>query len=189
MPKGIKDEVLLATILKQLVEAIDYFHQKSLVHRDIRAGNILVHESGRINLSNFTLTTSLKPNERLISFEGSPYHMSPERIEQKEGYDFKADIWSLGITILHLCQGEVPYAELQPKEALISIFNSKAPTLNKYEPWSSEFKSLVSDCLKKNPDERISSSEIINRHSKFFAKAQTDECIKEYLLKYLPPLD
>jgi len=64
-----------------------YFHSKGLMHRDIKAGNILVHESGKLMLSNFALSVSVKFNNKHLQFVGSPQWMAPEKIEQKEGYD------------------------------------------------------------------------------------------------------
>jgi len=62
--------------------------------------------------------------------------MAPEKIEQKEGYDFKSDIWSLGILALEISSGQVPHENLPPMKALMNIYNMDAPTLNKYEDWS-----------------------------------------------------
>ena len=73
--------------------------------------------------------------------------MAPEKIEQKDGYDLKSDIWSLGITALELTAGDVPFSSLAPMKAMMSVFNSKAPQLNVYENWSPEFRAFINDCL------------------------------------------
>ena len=130
---GVKDEVMIATILKQIVEGLAYFHSKGLIHRDIKADNLLVHESGQLLLSNFSLTTSIKYSNKILTFVGSPCWMAPEKIEQKDGYDLKSDIWSLGITALELTSGDVPFSKLAPMKAMMSIFNSEPPSLSKYE--------------------------------------------------------
>lgn len=62
--------------------------------------------------------------------------MAPEKIEQKDGYDMKSDIWSLGIIAIELASGQVPFEDLPPMKALMNIFNMEAPKLNKYEEWS-----------------------------------------------------
>jgi len=84
--------------------------------------------------------------------------MAPEKIEQKDGYDLKSDIWSLGITALELTTGDVPFSDLPPMKAMMSVFNAKAPAVNQYEEhWSPEFRAFVDDCLQKDPSKRIDS--------------------------------
>lgn len=61
------------------------------------------------------------------------------------------------MTAIEICQGSVPYNDLQPMQAAMKIFIDESPTLSKYYEWSEEIKNFISDCLKKNPDERISS--------------------------------
>lgn len=59
-PNGIKNEVLLASIMKQIVEGLTYFHSKGLIHRDIKADNILVHSNGRLLIGDFDTVCSIK---------------------------------------------------------------------------------------------------------------------------------
>ena len=78
--------------------------------------------------------------------------MAPEVMEQSDGYDFKADIWSLGITAIELANGEAPNSELPAMRVLLVILNSEPPSLNKHETfWSQEYRDFISACLQKNP--------------------------------------
>ena len=96
--------------------------------------------------------------------------MAPEVMEQTEGYDYKADIWSLGITAIELSQGEAPNSELTAMRVLLVILNSEPPTLNKHETfWSDDFRAFISSCLQKNPKNRLSCSELLEKHKKFFS--------------------
>ena len=104
-PNGIKDEVLIASILQQIVQALVYFHQKGFMHRDIKADNILVDQTGQLFLGNFFQSTN---NSTEKEFIGSPPWMSPEMMAQKNPYTNKSDMWSLGITILELIEGKAP---------------------------------------------------------------------------------
>ena len=149
-----------------------YLHSKQLMHRDIKADNILVDQEGSIKISRFTHVTSLKAGEKIISFVGSPCWMSPEKIEQKDGYDFKSDVWALGITAIELAEGNVPFQDHPPMKALMNIFNSDPPNLNKYEHWSQEFRSMVYDCLIKDASRRVSAPELLAKHRSFFKKAK-----------------
>ena len=108
--------------------------------------------------------------------------MAPEKIEQKDGYDLKSDIWSLGITALEITSGDVPYSNLSPMKAMMNIFNNEEPSLNKYEKWSPEFRAFVTDCLQKDPNARINSENILVKHRKFFNKALDKEIIKKVVL-------
>jgi serine/threonine protein kinase len=63
-------------------------------------------------------------------------------------------------------------------KALMNIFNSDPPVLNKYETWSSEFRSFVTDCLIKDPVQRVSAAEILHKHRKFFSKAKDNVYIQ-----------
>ena len=114
--------------------------------------------------------------------------MSPEKIEQKDGYDFKSDVWALGITAYEIVTGSVPYQDLPPMKALMTIFNSEPPTLNKYENWSNEFRYFVYDCLQKDASRRVSAEDIISKHRKFFMKARDNSYIQQHLIKGLEPL-
>ena len=79
--KRIKDEVLLASILKQIVQGLCYFHEMGLIHRDIKASNILLNESGRVVISDFGVSDSLKNGVKMLTFVGSPCWMAPEVME------------------------------------------------------------------------------------------------------------
>lgn len=134
------------------------------------------------------MACSLKNGEKKTDFIGSPCWMAPEVVEQQTGYDTKADVWSLGITALEIVEGKPPHYNLPAVKALVMVLNCPAPSLNKYESWSDEFRSFVQDCLHKDPKQRISSRDIIEKHAKFFDKSQGRSYIKSQLLHSLPPL-
>lgn len=116
--------------------------------------------------------------------------MAPEVMEQSEGYDFKADIWSLGITAIELAQGEAPNSELPAMRVLLVILNSPPPQLNKLETfWSQEFRDFVNACLQKNPSSRMTAKDLLEKHKKFLDKAKGPAYVKDNFLNNLKPLD
>lgn len=101
---GIPDEVVIATLLKETLEGLAYLHNNKQMHRDIKAGNILLDFSGNVFLSDYGVSASLKKGKKQNTLVGTPSWMAPEVCSQS-GHDEKADIWSLGITLIEICEG------------------------------------------------------------------------------------
>ena len=88
-PSGIGDECIIATILQEALKSLDYLHKNKLIHRDIKAGNILLDMEGNVTIGDFGVATYLKDGRKKNSFVGSFCHMAPEIISCYEGYDCK----------------------------------------------------------------------------------------------------
>ena len=133
---------------------------------------------GDIYLSDFGVSAHVKQGHKRQTFVGSPCWMAPEVMEQSDGYDFKADIWSLGVTAIELAQGDAPNSELPAMRVLLVILNSAPPTLSKHEDWSPEFRNFVSSCLQKELEKRLSTDQLFSEHKKFLDKAKDASYIK-----------
>ncbi|XP_075156748.1 serine/threonine-protein kinase Tao isoform X2 [Haematobia irritans] len=152
-----EDEI--AAICDGVLSGLSYLHSLGRIHRDIKAGNILLTDCGVVKLADFGSAAIKCPAN---SFVGTPYWMAPEVIlAMDEGqYDGKVDVWSLGITCIELAERKPPYFNMNAMSALYHIAQNESPTLPKND-WSDTFCSFVDLCLKKNPAERPSSTKLL----------------------------
>lgn len=186
---GFKDDVLIASILKEVLTALSYFHEHNQIHRDVKAGNILLSREGKIYLSDFGVASKLRSGKNAKTFTGSPCWMAPEVMEAgvNRGYDYKADIWSFGITAIELAKGNPPLIEHTPMKILLLVKNSDPPQLGRDEDFDSSFKDLVNSCLQKDPERRPTAETLLKK--KFFHRAKGSEYIYIHLTQMLPPID
>ncbi|KAI8880921.1 kinase-like protein [Backusella circina FSU 941] len=193
MKNGFQDgfeEVVIATILKQALEGLVYLHKNNHIHRDVKAGNLLMDDQGTVLLGDFGVSSSLtENNEQRKTFVGTPCWMAPEVMEQS-GYDFKADIWSFGITSIELATGHAPFAKFAPMKVLMMTLNQEPPTLdrdNTKHKYSRIFKEMIDLCLQKDPTKRPTAEKLLNHP--FFKLAKKKEYLIKTVLQQVPPLD
>jgi len=184
---GFEDEGSIAYILRETAKAIKYFHDNMQIHRDLKAGNILLDGNAKVYLSDFGVAAPLRDDKWRQTFVGTPCWMAPEVLEQTGGYDYKADIWSYGITGFELACGEAPHQRLHPLKVMKIIIEKEPPRLDKRK-WSADFVALVECCLQKDPKKRPAmNDEFFAKHKKFFAKANAQSLLE--ILRTLPALD
>ncbi|NXN07558.1 SLK kinase, partial [Indicator maculatus] len=159
-------EPQIKVVCRQTLEALNYLHENKIIHRDLKAGNILFTLDGDIKLADFGVSAkNTRTIQRRDSFIGTPYWMAPEVVmcetSKDRPYDYKADIWSLGITLIEMAQIEPPHHELNPMRVLLKIAKSDPPTLAQPSKWSADFKDFLKKCLEKNVDARWSATQLL----------------------------
>lgn len=184
---SIRSEGAIAYILRETANALNYLHHSQQIHRDLKAGNILLDTDAHVYLSDFGVSASMRDSKVRQTFVGTPCWMAPEVLEQKKGYDYRADIWSLGISALELANGAAPYHNYHPLKVMKNIIEQPPPVLSKSSGWSSDFVKFVADCLHKDPNERPAVDVLLTKHKAFFEKADREEVVR--ILSQLPPVE
>ncbi|CAN7068140.1 unnamed protein product [Brassica rapa subsp. trilocularis] len=186
------EEPVIATLLRETLRALVYLHAHGHIHRDVKAGNILLDSNGVVKLADFGVSACMfDTGDRQRSrntFVGTPCWMAPEVMQQLHGYDFKADVWSFGITALELAHGHAPFSKYPPMKVLLMTLQNAPPGLD-YERdkrFSKAFKEMVGTCLVKDPKKRPTSEKLL-KHP-FFKQARPPDYLAKTILNGLPPL-
>jgi len=163
------NEASIARVCLETLKALSHLHSRHIIHRDIMSGNVLLGSSGQVKIAGFSYAAQLTcQQKKRRDIVGTPYWMAPELIRGYE-YDVKVDIWSLGILVFEMAEGEPPYMEFPPLRALFLISTKGAPPLKDTKKWSAEFLNFLDQCLEKDVNKRASANELL-QHS-FLKKA------------------
>ena len=155
-------EPILRVIMAFSILGLNHLHSKRCIHRDVKAGNILLHADGTAKLADFGVSAQMTQTiQKRNTVIGTPFWMAPEVI-QETSYDGKADIWSLGITLIELAEGQPPHYNVHPMRAIFKIPMTAAPVFKKPNEWSSDMINFLSCCLQKSTDERSTAASLMS---------------------------
>ncbi|XP_077588796.1 mitogen-activated protein kinase kinase kinase kinase 4-like isoform X4 [Stigmatopora nigra] len=174
----------IAYICREVLRGLSHLHSHHVIHRDIKGQNVLLTENAEVKLVDFGVSAQLdKTIGRRNTFIGTPYWMAPEVIACDENpeatYDYRSDLWSLGITALEMAEGAPPLCDMHPMRALFLIPRNPPPRL-KSKKWSKRFLSFIDTCLVKNHLHRAT-TDVLLRHA--FIRDLTNERQVRIMLK------
>ncbi|XP_072114371.1 misshapen-like kinase 1 [Mobula birostris] len=161
-------EEWIAYICREILRGLTHLHAHKVIHRDIKGQNVLLTENAEVKLVDFGVSAQLdRTVGRRNTFIGTPYWMAPEVIACDENpdatYDYRSDIWSLGITAIEMAEGAPPLCDMHPMRALFLIPRNPPPRL-KSKKWSRKFIEFIENCLIKNYTQRPSTDQLL-KHS------------------------
>ncbi|KAJ3033255.1 hypothetical protein HDV00_006545 [Rhizophlyctis rosea] len=159
--KTIMTEAQIAVICAHVLKGLSYLHSRRKIHRDVKAGNILLNNEGEAKLADFGVAGQLTDNmSKRNTVIGTPFWMAPEVI-QEVGYGVTADIWSLGITCIEMAEGRPPYHNIHPMRAIFMIPTRPPPKLENESKFTKVFREFIARCLTKNPVERPTAEDLL----------------------------
>ncbi|KAF8456204.1 kinase-like domain-containing protein [Terfezia claveryi] len=180
---GRLDERYITVITREVLIALAYIHRNGIIHRDVKAANILINMDGRVQLCDFGVSAQLTMGHgKRSTFVGTPWWMAPEVIMEGATYNSKADIWSLGITVIELANMKPPLNELEPMRAIMLIPRQAPPRLEGGN-WTNPLREFVALCLNERPDDRPSAEELSRTKAMKNCKLPTS-LLKELVVRY-----
>jgi STE20-like kinase len=180
-------EPQISYVCQNMCKGLLFLHKNHVIHRDLKAGNVLLTMAGGVKLADFGVSAKNKSTmQKHDTFIGTPYWMAPEVVLcetfRDNPYDFKVDVWSMGITLIEFAQMEPPNHEMSPMRVLLKIQKSDPPKLEQPSKWSKEFNDFVSTCLIKDPQKRPTCDELL-KHP-FINCTLDSKPIRDLLLEY-----
>jgi len=179
----------LAVCMRMALEGLIYLHKTKIIHRDVKAGNLLITAAGDIKLADFGVSAELTQTlAKRMTMIGSPYWMAPEILKQMK-YDPKVDIWSLGITAYELITSRPPHSELPYMKAIFLIPKNDSPSIPETHAkmYSADCHDFIKQCLQKEPAQRPTAQQLMEHP--FIKKSGDKRIIVQLLDECMPKID
>lgn len=169
------DEVQIATVCKACLKALAFLHSHGVIHRDIKSDSILLSHDGKVKLSDFGFCAQVTPDlQKRKSLVGTPYWMAPEVISRLP-YGPEVDIWSLGIMVIEMIEGEPPFFNEPPLQAMRRIRDMRPPKLKNTHKVSPRLQGFLERMLVRDPSVRATAAELMQHP--FLREASQPSCL------------
>nr|XP_021496254.1 serine/threonine-protein kinase PAK 6 [Meriones unguiculatus] len=176
------NEEQIATVCEAVLQALAYLHAQGVIHRDIKSDSILLTLDGRVKLSDFGFCAQIsKDVPKRKSLVGTPYWMAPEVISRSL-YATEVDIWSLGIMVIEMVDGEPPYFSDSPVQAMKRLRDSPPPKLKNSYKVSPVLRDFLERMLVREPQERATAQELLDHP--FLLQTGLPECLVPLIQLY-----
>ncbi|CAM9577997.1 unnamed protein product [Lampetra planeri] len=169
------NEEQISAVCVSVLRALAYLHGQGVIHRDIKSDSILLTADGRIKLSDFGFCAQVsKEVTRRKSLVGTPYWMAPEVISRLP-YGPEVDIWSLGVMVMEMVDGEPPYFNEPPLQAMRRIRDNIPPKIKNSQGTTVQLRSFLDRMLVRDPTQRASAVELLGHP--FLQNAGPPSCV------------
>ncbi|KAI0358657.1 Pkinase-domain-containing protein [Trametes cingulata] len=181
---GVLEEKYVAVITREVLNGLSYLHKSAIIHRDLKAANILITAAGKVMICDFGVSALLvTASSKRNTLVGTPHWMAPE-VAHASAYDTKADIWSLGIMIYEMIKGSAPNSHIVDQHKLIQLIpRMKPPRLAEGEG-SKELRDFVAACLRESPSDRLSADELSKTKWIQSVRKTPVTILKDLILRY-----
>ncbi len=156
------DENQIAAVCKSVLQALAFLHANGVIHRDIKSDSILLSNDGRVKLTDFGFVAQVSADlQKRKSLVGTPYWMAPEVISRLP-YGTEVDIWSLGIMVIEMIDGEPPYFDQPPLQAMRFIRDMPPPRFkDNMHRVSPRLQGFLDRMLVRDPTQRATAVELL----------------------------
>ncbi|KAG9316533.1 kinase-like domain-containing protein [Chiua virens] len=182
---GVLEERFTVVITREVLVGLAYLHKSAIIHRDIKAANILITATGKVMICDFGVSAlSASTTSKRNTLMGTPNWMAPEVAQSTPVYDSKADIWSLGIMIYEMAKGAPPHSDLRDAIKVMQLIAKVNPPRLAEGDGSKDMRDFVSHCLRESPNDRLSADELSKTKWIKSTSKTNISVLRELILRY-----
>ncbi|KAG6333564.1 hypothetical protein ID866_5526 [Astraeus odoratus] len=182
---GVLEERFIVVIIREVLVGLSYLHKSAIIHRDIKAANILITAAGKVMICDFGVSAlSASTTSKRNTLMGTPNWMAPEVAQPTPVYDSKADIWSLGILVYEMAKGAPPHSDLRDAIKVMQLITRAKPPRLGDGDGSKDMRDFVFHCLRESPQDRLTADELAKTKWIKSASKVNVSILKELIHKY-----